>query len=158
MSYGKICIPCFAQIYWSPRFLIVFFSGMENFLGATSIPRVLLPCPVKVWYHFPWKLFYILVRTPSIVRKRQWKQVILTMYYDRTLLLFSRPMRDKDTSALRDMFQYSSLVKKSLNQWEIATHWRPFKIQDKSRHGLVKINLLWIQLVVSLPKIIKTAP
>ena len=27
----------------------------------------------------------------------------------RTLLLFSRPMRDKDTSALRKMFQYSSL-------------------------------------------------
>ena len=30
------------------------------------------------------------------------------LYYDRTLLLFSRPMRDKDTSALREMFQYSS--------------------------------------------------
>ena len=29
------------------------------------------------------------------------------LYYDRTLLLFSRPMRDKDTSALREMFQYS---------------------------------------------------
>ena len=26
------------------------------------------------------------------------------LYYDRTLLLFSRPMRDKDTSALREMF------------------------------------------------------
>ena len=29
------------------------------------------------------------------------------LYYDRTLLLFSRPMRDKDTSAFREMFQYS---------------------------------------------------
>ena len=30
------------------------------------------------------------------------------LYYDRTLLLFSRPMRDKDTSAFREMFQYPS--------------------------------------------------
>ena len=30
------------------------------------------------------------------------------LQYDRTLLLFSRPMRGKDTSALREMFQYSS--------------------------------------------------
>ena len=43
-------------------------------------------------------------------------------------------MRDKDTSALREMFQYSSLAKKPLGQWEIATHWRYFQIQDKSRH------------------------
>ena len=64
------------------------------------------------------------IRTPSIVRKKRWKQVILTMYYDRTLLLFSRPMRDKDTSALREMFQYSSLAEKPLDQWEIATDWR----------------------------------
>ena len=27
------------------------------------------------------------------------------LYYDRTLLLFSRPMRDKDTSAFREIFQ-----------------------------------------------------
>ena len=66
------------------------------------------------------------LRTPSIVRKRRWKQVFLTRYYDGTLLLFSRPMRDKDTSALREMFQYSSLVNKLLDQCEIATHWRAF--------------------------------
>ena len=46
-------------------------------------------------------------------------------YYHRNLLLFSRPMRDKDTSALREKFQYSSLAEKPFNQWEIATHWRP---------------------------------
>ena len=43
-------------------------------------------------------------------------------------------MRDKDRSALREMFQYSSLAEKPLDQWEIATHRRPFQIQDKSRH------------------------
>ena len=43
------------------------------------------------------------------------------LYYDRTLFLFTRPMRDKDTSALREMFQYSSLAEKPLDQWEIAT-------------------------------------
>ena len=32
-------------------------------------------------------------------------------YYARTLLLFSRPMRDKDTSALMEIFQYSSSVR-----------------------------------------------
>ena len=32
------------------------------------------------------------------------------------------------------MFQYSSLAEKPLDQWEIATHWRAFQIQDKSRH------------------------
>ena len=41
--------------------------------------------------------------------------------YDRTLFHSSRPMRDKDTSALREMFQYSSLAEKPLDQWEIAT-------------------------------------
>ena len=55
-----------------------------------------------------------------------------------TLLLFSRSMRDKDTSALREVFQHSSLVKKPLDQCEIATHGRTFQIQHKSRHGLVK--------------------
>ena len=34
-------------------------------------------------------------------------------------------MRDKDTSALRGIFQYSSLAEKPFNQWEITTHWRP---------------------------------
>ena len=33
------------------------------------------------------------------------------LYYDRTLLLFSRPKRVKDTSALREMFQHYSLVR-----------------------------------------------
>ena len=33
-------------------------------------------------------------------------------------------MRDKDTSALRDMYQYSSLAEKPFDQWEIATHKR----------------------------------
>ena len=56
------------------------------------------------------------------------------MYYDRTLLLFSRPMRDNDTSALREMFQYSSLAEKPPDQWEIVTHRRAFQIQEKSRH------------------------
>ena len=37
-------------------------------------------------------------------------------------LLFSPPMRDKITYALREMFQYSSLAEKPLDQWEIATH------------------------------------
>ena len=44
------------------------------------------------------------------------------VFYDRTLLLFSRPMRDKDTSALKEMFQYSSLAEKPFDRWEIATH------------------------------------
>ena len=43
-------------------------------------------------------------------------------YHDRTLLLFSPPMRDKDTNSLREMFQYSSLAGKPLDQCEIATH------------------------------------
>ena len=30
-------------------------------------------------------------------------------YYARTLLLFSRPMRVKNTSALREIFHYSSM-------------------------------------------------
>ena len=34
-------------------------------------------------------------------------------------------MRDKDTSAVREMFQYSSLAEKPFDQWEIATLWRP---------------------------------
>ena len=37
-------------------------------------------------------------------------------------------MRDKDTSALREVFQCSSLAEKPFYQW------------DKSRHGLVKIT------------------
>ena len=40
-------------------------------------------------------------------------------YYHRNLLLFSRPMRDKDTSALREIFQYLSLVKRLLDRWGI---------------------------------------
>ena len=32
------------------------------------------------------------------------------------------------------MFQYSSLAEKPLDQWEIATNWGAFQIQDKSRH------------------------
>ena len=44
-------------------------------------------------------------------------------YYDRTLLLFSPSMRDKDTYALREMFQYSSaLAEKPYDQRQIATH------------------------------------
>ena len=43
-------------------------------------------------------------------------------------------MRDNDIYALREMFQYSSLAEKPLDQWEIATHWRAFQIQDKSKH------------------------
>ena len=42
-------------------------------------------------------------------------------------------MRDKDKSALREMFQYPSLVKKPLDQCKIA-------IQDNSSHGLVKMD------------------
>ena len=42
--------------------------------------------------------------------------------FDKTLLLFSRPMRNKDTSALREMFQYSSLDLLPLYQYKIATH------------------------------------
>ena len=49
-------------------------------------------------------------------------------------------MRDKDTSAMREIFQYSSLVKKPLDQCKIATNWRPFQIQDKSMYGLVKLS------------------
>ena len=41
---------------------------------------------------------------------------------------------EKDTYALREMFHYSSLAEKPLNQWEIAKHWRAFQIQDKGRH------------------------
>ena len=33
-----------------------------------------------------------------------------------------------------------ALVKKPLDQCEIARHWRAFLIQDKSRHGLVKMT------------------
>ena len=52
------------------------------------------------------------------------------------MLLFSRPMSNKDISAFREMFQYSSLVKKPLDQCKIVTHW--------------KINLFWRELLVSL--------
>ena len=67
--------------------------------------------------------------TINCTEKAMKTQVILTkpnnafyLYYDRSLLLFSRPMRNKDTSALREMFKYSSLVKKPIDQCEIATH------------------------------------
>ena len=57
------------------------------------------------------------------------KKVILTktnsafyLYYDRALLLFSRPMIVKDTSVLWEMFQYSSLAEEPFGQWEFATH------------------------------------
>ena len=93
-----------------------------------------------------------------------------------SLLLFSRSMRDKDTSALREMFQYSSLTEKPFDQWEIATHLRAFQIQDKSRHGedwgrnppkkcfcislegMVWLNDLfcWGQLMVSLQTVAHT--
>ena len=71
----------------------------------------------------------------------------------RTLLLFSLPMRDKDTSALRKIFQCSSLAKKPFHQWEIATHWRAFQIQNIVTLIKTKPNLTtycpW-QLMVSL--------
>ena len=92
------------------------------------------------WDNFKWKSFKqrrarwrlnTCTRTPSIVRKKRWKKVIITkpnndfyLYYDRTLLLFSRPMRDKDTYAFREMFQYISLAEKPLDQWEITRHWK----------------------------------
>ena len=41
-------------------------------------------------------------------------------------LLFSWPMRDRDTSALSEMFQYSTLVEKPLDQCDLASHWRAF--------------------------------
>ena len=47
---------------------------------------------------------------------------------------------DKDTSALREMFQHSALVKKPFHQCEIAKNWRAFQIKDQSRHGLVKMD------------------
>ena len=50
-------------------------------------------------------------------------------------------MGDKDTSALREMFQYSPLAEKPFDQWEIATHWRALQIQDMRRlFGLVKMT------------------
>ena len=48
--------------------------------------------------------------------------------YDKILLLFSRPISDKDTYAVREFFHYSSLAEKPFDQWEIAIHWRPFQI------------------------------
>ena len=74
---------------------------------------------------------YVSTRSPSNFLE---KAMSFLPYYDGTMLLFSPPMRDKDTYALREMFQYSSLAEKPLDQWEIATHWRAFQIQDKSRH------------------------
>ena len=89
------------------------------------------------WWCWPMKV-YKECRWRQQGQKR-WKEVILNkpnsafyLYQDRTLLLFSRPMRDKDTSALREMFQYSSLAEKPFDQWEIATHWRAFQIQEKT--------------------------
>ena len=66
-------------------------------------------------------------------------------------------MRDKDTSHLSGMFHYSSLV---IYQCEIGTHWKPFKIQDKSKHGLVRLTfperiggaLLWLLISWLLDK------
>ena len=49
-------------------------------------------------------------------------------------------MRDEDTSALREIFQYFSLAEKPLDQWDIATNWRPFKIKDKNTHGLTNMS------------------
>ena len=41
---------------------------------------------------------------------------------ERTLLHFPRPMRDSDTYALKEMFQYSSSLKKPLDRGEMTTH------------------------------------
>ena len=71
------------------------------------------------------------------------------LYYDRTLLLFSRPMRYKDTSALREMFQYFSLAEKPLDQWEIATHWRPHHCDPHLDQPKLMTFCPW-QLMVSL--------
>ena len=77
------------------------------------------PCHVLYWWQQEWKsgtfqgvllnifcVSHSLSRTPSTVRKKRWKFVILTkpnsafyLYYDRTLLLFFRSTRDKNTSA-----------------------------------------------------------
>ena len=38
------------------------------------------------------------------------------------------------------MFQHYILVKVPLDQCEITTRWRVFQIQDKSKHGLVKLT------------------
>ena len=66
-----------------------------------------------------WIIFLqCLLRKPAIVWRKWWKLVIWTkpnsafyLYYDKALLLFSRPMRVKDTSALREIFQHYSLVR-----------------------------------------------
>ena len=71
------------------------------------------------------------------------------MYYERTLLLFSRPMRDKDTSALREMFQYIDILiyqeasrpMRDINSLQCVDilDWRAFLIQGKRRHVLVQM-------------------
>ena len=124
LEYAKLIYCQYVWQYW---------AKLPNlYLFADKVQRLLLRYS-KMLNIAQW----IDSRTPSIVRKKRWKQVILTkpnsafyLYYDRTLLLFSRPMRYKGTSALREIFQYSSLAEKPFDQWEIATHWRAFQIQD----------------------------
>ena len=48
-------------------------------------------------------------------------------------------MRDENTFALRDMFQYSSVAEKPFDQWEIEK----LQIQNKSKRGLVKMTYSW---------------
>ena len=42
----------------------------------------------------------------------------INIMIDKPLLLFPRAMKNKDTYPLKEMFHYSSLVKKPLDQWE----------------------------------------
>ena len=139
---------------------------LSKILSRSSITRV----PVEI--SFEVLNFVSLHIFASAIVLSLWRTLLVFFPLLCSLLLFSRSMRDKDTSALREMFQYSSLTEKPFDQWEVATHWR----QDKSRHGedwgrnppkkcfcislegMVWLNDLfcWGQLMVSLQTVAHT--
>ena len=106
---------------------------LSKILSRSSITRV----PVEI--SFEVSKFRSLQIFASTIVLSLWRtllaKVLHTIWFFPllcSLLLFSRSMRDKDTSAVREMFQYSSLAEKPFDQWEIATHWRAFQIQEKT--------------------------
>ena len=95
----------------------------EETKGAITIMACHLDC---------WIYFIILTRTPAIVRKSdenesfQPNQISPSFFIMITLLLFNRPMRVKDTPAIREMFQHYSLVR------SLSTNARQGHIEEHS--------------------------
>ena len=78
-------------------------------------------------------IFFSIVRTPLFLSKLWWKYVNLTKpncpFYPsnvRPALLSLDQWEIETYICFKGNFQYSSLVMKPLDQYEIATHWRDF--------------------------------